>query len=285
MVFIKREGDILKLKTIDKMWQYVMYTYLLFWFMVLGIGGIATFVFEASPLVMRFIIILCSWAPTITLLIMLRKLKPDSTIRSFYKNAFREKLNFKVFSIATLLIVGIFLVSAWFLSLFEQTAISAQLDFVITALLGNILITALQGASGEESGWRGYLMPEMEKRYGFIKGNLVLGLVWAFWHLPLWFVSTDYSGMQLLLYIVSFIVGITAFSTIIGVFMKKCNNLLLAFWMHFLFNFTFIFFIGENAYLLISLALLYTVAAIAFVAVYWQRKGSHRPVPVDGTTP
>lgn len=265
---IKKEGDILKLKMIDKMWQYVVYTYLLFWFMALGIGGIATFVFEASPLVMRFIIILSSWAPTITLLIMLRKLKPDSTIRSFYKNAFREKLNFKVFSIAALLIVGIFLVSAWFLSLFEQTAISAQLDFVITALLGNILITALQGASGEESGWRGYLMPEMEKRYGFIKGNLVLGLVWAFWHLPLWFVSTDYSGMQLLLYIVSFIVGITAFSTIIGVFMKKCNNLLLAFWMHFLFNFTFIFFIGENAYLLIFLALLYTVAAIAFVAVY-----------------
>lgn len=265
---IKKEGNILKLKTIDKMWQYVMYTYLLFWFMVLGIGGIATFAFEASPLVMKFIIISCSWAPTITLLIMLRKLKPDSTIRSFYKNAFREKLNFKVFSIATLLIVGIFLVSAWFLSLFEQTAISAQLDFVITALLGNILLTAIQGASGEESGWRGYLMPEMEKRYGFIKGNLVLGLVWAFWHLPLWFVSTDYSGMQLLLYIVSFIVGITAFSTIIGVFMKKCNNLLLAFWMHFLFNFTFIFFIGENAYLLIFLALLYTVAAIAFVAVY-----------------
>ena len=156
--------------------------------------------------------------------------------------------------------------------MFEKTAISVQLDFVVTALGLNILFTAIQGASGEESGVRGYLMPEMERKFGFLKGNLVLGLVWAFWHLPLWFVSTYYSGMHLLLYIISFIVGLTAFSTIIGVFMKKCNNLFLAFWMHFLFNFVLTFFIGKDVYLLTLLALLYTVAAVVYVALYLKHK-------------
>jgi membrane protease YdiL (CAAX protease family) len=260
----------MKLKK-NKMWQYVIFTYLLFWFLVLGIGGIGIFVFNASPLAMRYVTTICSWAPTIILLIMFKKLRPNSTIKSFYKELFKEKLNFRVFGMATLLIVGIFLMSAYFLSIFEATAISAQLSFVFSALFGNIIFTAIQGASGEESGWRGYLMPELEKKYGFVKGNVILGLIWSFWHLPLWFVSTDYSGMNLLLYIISFVVGLTAFSIIIGVYMKKCNNLLLAFWMHFLFNFVLTFFIGKDLYLLASLAVLYTVAAVVYVNVHLQR--------------
>lgn len=265
----------MRFKTMDIMWKYVVFTYLLFWFMVLGIGGAAIFVFEVSPLTMKWITTLCSWAPTITLLMMLKKLKPGLTVKSFYRNAFKEKLNYGVFSMAMALIVGIFLLAAGLLSIFEGTLISAQLSFGFSALFGNILFTAIQGASGEESGWRGYLMAAMETRYGFVKGNLVLGLVWSFWHLPLWFVSTNYIGMQLLLYIISFVIGLTAFSIIIGVFMKKCNNLFLAFWMHFLFNFVLTFFIGKDLYLLIVYAALYTVAASVYVASYLRREYSH----------
>lgn len=253
------------------MWRYVIFTYLLFWFMVLGIGGAAIFVFQVSPLGMRFITTLCSWAPTIILLVMFKKLKPGHTLKSFYKNAFKEKLNVGVFSIATLIIVGVFLISAWFLSVFEKTEISSQLSFSASLLIGNIAFTALQGASGEESGWRGYLLPEMETRFGFIKANLVLGVVWSFWHLPLWFLSTNYSEAQLMLYIAVFIVGLTAFSTIMGVFMKRCNNLFLAFWMHFLFNLVLTFFIGKDLYLLTVYAVLYTITAVICVAVYQRR--------------
>jgi hypothetical protein len=88
---IRAEDEkVMMFKKMDKMWQYIVFTYLLFWFMILGLGGFVIFVFDASPLIMRFIITLCSWAPTITLLVMLKKLKPDLTIRSFYKNAFRN---------------------------------------------------------------------------------------------------------------------------------------------------------------------------------------------------
>lgn len=261
----------MKVKSIDKMWKYVVFTYLLFWFMVLGIGGTAILVLNAPPLVTKWIVTLCSWAPTIALLVMFKKLKPKLTISGFYKNVFREKLRFNVFAAATFLIVGIFLLSAWLLSIYEGVAISMQLSFVLSALFGNILFTALQGASGEESGWRGYLMPEMEARYGFLKGNTILGLVWAFWHLPLWFVSASYTGIQLLIYIAVFIVGLTSFSIIIGVFMKQCNNLFLAFWMHFWFNFVLSFFIGKDLYLLTVYAFLYTLAAAFIVSIYLKK--------------
>lgn len=38
---------------------------------------------------------------------------------------------------------------------------------------------------GEEYGWRYFLQPILQKRYGMVKGILLLGVVWGLWHLPL----------------------------------------------------------------------------------------------------
>lgn len=38
---------------------------------------------------------------------------------------------------------------------------------------------------GEEYGWRYYLQPIVQKKYGMIKGVLLLGVVWGLWHLPI----------------------------------------------------------------------------------------------------
>ncbi len=40
--------------------------------------------------------------------------------------------------------------------------------------------------AGEETGWRGYLLPRLLDRSGPLRASLALGLVWALWHLPLW---------------------------------------------------------------------------------------------------
>ena len=58
-----------------------------------------------------------------------------------------------------------------------------------TPLLTSILVTAglvfllLPLSFGEEYGWRGYLLPRLLP-LGEIKGTLILGIIWAFWHLP-----------------------------------------------------------------------------------------------------
>jgi uncharacterized protein len=47
------------------------------------------------------------------------------------------------------------------------------------------LFMVVLGGGQEEIGWRGYAMPLLESRYGLWTGNLVLGLVWSLWHVPL----------------------------------------------------------------------------------------------------
>jgi membrane protease YdiL (CAAX protease family) len=50
--------------------------------------------------------------------------------------------------------------------------------------------------AGEEIGWRGYALPRLAKRLGLAGGSLVLGAVWAVWHLPLFFLPDSGSTGQ-----------------------------------------------------------------------------------------
>jgi uncharacterized protein len=51
------------------------------------------------------------------------------------------------------------------------------------------IIVSTPFQSGEEIGWRGYALPRLAERIGFARGSLLLGLIWACWHLPLFFLS------------------------------------------------------------------------------------------------
>jgi CAAX protease family protein len=47
-------------------------------------------------------------------------------------------------------------------------------------------------ALGEEPGWRGYALPRLEARFSPFLSSLILGLVWACWHLPLFWMAGNF---------------------------------------------------------------------------------------------
>ena len=54
------------------------------------------------------------------------------------------------------------------------------------------------GGLGEETGWRGYMMPRMIKLFGTAKAVIIGGIIWGIWHWPLTYAGhnfgTDYKG-------------------------------------------------------------------------------------------
>jgi membrane protease YdiL (CAAX protease family) len=250
-------------RVMDPMWKYVVCAYLVFWGIILVLGGVASMVFGAPAGVMNAISILGSWSPTIVLLLMLKRLKPGLTVAGFYKRAFRERLDVGVLIAIPVIVLGVFLAAVWLLSGVGGTSFSTHVALPSTLGL-IILLTVFQGPSGEESGWRGYLRPELEERYGFTKGNVVLGLIWAFWHSPLWFLASDYSGLDAIIYIIANIVVLTALTVVMGVFMRRCDNLFVAFWTHFCFNLSLRFFVGD-VYFFAVLSVLYAGVALGLL--------------------
>jgi uncharacterized protein len=62
-------------------------------------------------------------------------------------------------------------------------------------LLKNMLIylaISLPLAFGEEFGWRGYAQNRLIRQFGIICGLLMLGIIWGFWHSPIYYVMHEY---------------------------------------------------------------------------------------------
>lgn len=79
-----------------------------------------------------------------------------------------------------------------------------------------ILISAPVQA-GEEIGWRGYALPRMAARLGLGGASLVLGVIWAIWHLPLFFVAgPDTAGQSFPLYLLQVVAVSVAMGWLYG---------------------------------------------------------------------
>ena len=69
------------------------------------------------------------------------------------------------------------------------------------SLLDTFLVIFLFIALGEEPGWRGFLLPRLAQRHGLVRGSLVLGAIWALWHLPL--IGTEFKAPIIVPFILS----------------------------------------------------------------------------------
>jgi membrane protease YdiL (CAAX protease family) len=49
----------------------------------------------------------------------------------------------------------------------------------------SFVIAALIGGGQEEFGWRGFVLPRLQERYSALTASLLIGVLWAVWHFPL----------------------------------------------------------------------------------------------------
>jgi len=62
------------------------------------------------------------------------------------------------------------------------------------AILPYALFILAFGPLPEEMGWRGYALPALQARWSPLVSSVVLGVIWALWHLPLFFIPGTYQA-------------------------------------------------------------------------------------------
>jgi membrane protease YdiL (CAAX protease family) len=103
-------------------------------------------------------------------------------------------------------------------------------DSVFLMLAVTMLSVVIGGQTGEEIGWRGYALPRLAARFGFGPAALILGLMWAVWHFPLFLLQqSDLHGQSIAVYVLQ-VVAISVAMT--WLYVKSGGSLLLTMLLH-----------------------------------------------------
>ena len=101
------------------------------------------------------------------------------------------------------------------------------LPLMFAAAIGS---TLLGGQVGEELGWRGYALPRMARSLGLAPASVLIGVVWALWHLPLFFfLDGDTVGQSFPFYLLQVVALSVAISWI---YMKTDGSLFATMLLH-----------------------------------------------------
>jgi membrane protease YdiL (CAAX protease family) len=130
--------------------------------------------------------VIAAFGPAVGACVSLRSLNGKGAVKKYFKSFLSLRFGWKVW-LAIFALTGLSTFAAWILpELFGAERFPPYMPVYIFPPY--LLLMIFFGGGQEEIGWRGYILPFLEKRFGLINGSLIMGIVWTFWHIPLWFI-------------------------------------------------------------------------------------------------
>jgi membrane protease YdiL (CAAX protease family) len=148
---------------------------------------------------------------------------------------------------------------------------------------------------GEEIGWRGFLVPELAKRHGFVATSLISGIIWALWHYPVLLFGSYHSSTPVWYYLPVFTITVTTINFLWTWLRLKSGSIWPCVFLHAAHN-TFIqrffdpltVFNSKTSYVATEFGAALTVVSILMAVYFWRRRdeveafslGSNRVISV-----
>lgn len=239
---------------------YFVLTYVFAW----GLSGLALLfpAFFGPVTLWNPLVFLTIWTPTIWAFILAFAFDGVAGLRDLVIRVFRWRVGLRWYLIAT---VGVAL-----LALSARLA-RAYIDHTPDPSIANIaaypglvwyglsMLVIDPGPIGEDPGWRGYALPRMLQRFSPATGAILLGIVWALWHLPAFlFSGMPQAGLSVGWFMLC-VVSLTVLMSWVAV--NTGGAVIPAILMHWTSN-RFLLLEGDQA---MYAAIVYTLAAAAIV--------------------
>lgn len=171
-----------------------------------------------------------TFAPGIVALLLTARAEGSEGVRALLAPLFKWEVGARWYLFALLFLAAIKLTVALVLRIATGEWPQFGDTPLILMLAATLISTLTLGQSGEEVGWRGYALPRMATRFGLGPASLILGVTWAVWHLPLFFIpGTSTTGQSFPLYLLQ----VTALSVAFGwLWWRTGGSLLLTMLLH-----------------------------------------------------
>ena len=133
-------------------------------------------------------------APSVTALFLVFLTYGKERRKDYFRRCFRVTGNILKWLGCTALFFGAAAALGLWIAVRLKSLPIPGMDF-LKAIAGNplnlflvLFLSVISGPLNEEFGWRGYALDPLLLRFGFVKANLLLGFIWAIWHLA-WYVT------------------------------------------------------------------------------------------------
>ncbi|MEZ3163429.1 type II CAAX endopeptidase family protein [Halorubrum sp. RMP-47] len=108
------------------------------------------------------------------------------TVRTWLATRLRWRVAPRWYAAALLVPVLIYGIGAAALVAAGATVRVDRFGWGVLAFLGGLPVATLVTGGNEEIGWRGFLLPRLQRRHGAFRASILVGLAWAGWHLPVY---------------------------------------------------------------------------------------------------
>ncbi len=128
------------------------------------------------------------FSPTISALFVSWVSGGVSEVKRLLSGFTRWKVGWAWYFAAGFLILGPFAIAVVYMALGNPPA-GLRPGVTAWALLETVVFQFFSGPFSEEAGWRGFALPRLQSRFNALASSLILGVIWTFWHLPLFFLT------------------------------------------------------------------------------------------------
>ena len=133
------------------------------------------------------LIFLTVWSPTILAFAVTAAYAGRRGLRDLVGRIFRWRFPLRWYLAATVGIAGVALGARFLQAYLSHTPPPPVADLARWpefALAGLAMMVLDPGPIGEDPGWRGFALPRMLERFNPTAAAVLLGVIWAVWHLP-----------------------------------------------------------------------------------------------------
>ena len=184
---------------------------------------------QLNPVIREFWHVLGSFGPAIAGIIVIGKWKGKEGIKDLLKRCLKYSGIMSL--IIALIPLLVFLVVFPIDQLTGSFTFNMLIESLKTEYLGYLWLfpfSSLFYGIFEEIGWRGFLLPNLQRRWNALKSSAIITVIWWLWHLPMFFYRYDlvfaFTVMPLLLFS-----GTLVFTYL---FNKSAGSLLMVMLMH-----------------------------------------------------